>query len=107
MKKYIAEFIGTMVLVLFGTGIAVLSGGNLLVTSLAFGLSIVAMAYVIGDVSGCHLNPAVSLAMLLQKKQTPKDFCFYVLAQVICYIIRNKHGYNGTRSKRIWRIINN
>ena len=83
MKKYIAEFIGTMVLVLFGTGIAVLSGGNLLVTSLAFGLSIVAMAYVIGDVSGCHLNPAVSLAMLLQKKQTPKDFCFYVLAQVL------------------------
>ena len=83
MKKYIAEFIGTMVLVLFGTGIAVLSGGNLLVTSLAFGLSIVAMAYVIGDVSGCHLNPAVSLAMLLQKKQAPKDFCFYVLAQVL------------------------
>ena len=83
MKKYIAEFVGTMVLVLFGTGIAVLSGGNLLVTSLAFGLSIVAMAYVIGDVSGCHLNPAVSLAMLLQKKQTPKDFCFYVLAQVL------------------------
>ena len=83
MKKYIAEFVGTMVLVLFGTGIAVLSGGNLLVTSLAFGLSIVAMAYVIDDVSGCHLNPAVSLAMLLQKKQTPKDFCFYVLAQVL------------------------
>ena len=83
MKKYIAEFVGTMVLVLFGTGIAVVSGGNLLVTSLAFGLSIVAMAYVVGNVSGCHLNPAVSLAMLLQKKQDPKDFCYYVLAQVL------------------------
>ena len=83
MEKYIAEFVGTMVLVLFGTGIAVVSGGNLLVTSLAFGLSIVAMAYVVGNVSGCHLNPAVSLAMLLQKKQDPKDFCYYVLAQVL------------------------
>ena len=83
MKKYIAEFVGTMVLVLFGTGIAVVSGGNLLLTSLAFGLSIVAMAYVVGNVSGCHLNPAVSLAMLLQKKQDPKDFCYYVLAQVL------------------------
>ena len=82
-EKYIAEFVGTMVLVLFGTGIAVVSGGNLLVTSLAFGLSIVAMAYVVGNVSGCHLNPAVSLAMLLQKKQDPKDFCYYVLAQVL------------------------
>ena len=67
MKKYIGEFIGTAVLVLFGTGIAVVSGGNLVATALAFGLSIVAMAYVIGNISGCHINPAVSLAMLINK----------------------------------------
>ena len=64
MKKYICEFIGTLTLVLFGTGIAVVSGGNLVATSLAFGLAIVASAYVIGNISGCHVNPAVSLAML-------------------------------------------
>lgn len=83
MKKYILEFIGTMVLVLFGTGIAVLSSANLVATSLAFGLSIVAMAYVIGPVSGCHVNPAVSFAMYLKKKITLKEFLFYVLAQVL------------------------
>ena len=83
MKKYIAEFLGTLVLVLFGTGIAVVSGGNLVATSLAFGLSIVAMAYVIGNISGCHINPAVSLAMLISKKLSVKDFICYVIAQVL------------------------
>ena len=83
MKKYIAEFIGTLVLVLFGTGIAVLSSANLVATSLAFGLSIVAMAYVIGPISGCHINPAVSLAMYLKKKITLKEFLFYMLAQIL------------------------
>lgn len=83
MKKYIAEFIGTAVLVLFGTGVAVISGADLVATSLAFGLSIVAMAYVIGSISGCHVNPAVSLAMLLSKKMKVKDFCGYVVAQVL------------------------
>ena len=83
MKKYIAEFVGTLVLVLFGTGIAVVSGGNLVATSLAFGLAIVAEAYVIGGISGCHVNPAVSLAMLLSKKLSTKDFAYYVLAQVL------------------------
>lgn len=83
MRKYIAEFIGTMTLVLFGTGIAVLSGGNLVATSLAFGLAIVASAYVIGNISGCHVNPAVSLAMLVSGKLNRKDFCFYVVAQVL------------------------
>lgn len=83
MKKYIAEFIGTLVLVLFGTGIAVVSGGDLVATALAFGLAIVACAYVVGDISGCHVNPAVSLAMLISKKMTVKDFCCYVIAQVI------------------------
>lgn len=83
MKKYVAEFIGTLVLVLFGTGIAVVSGGDLVATALAFGLAIVAEAYVIGDISGCHVNPAVSLAMLLLKKMTVKDFIYYVIAQVL------------------------
>ncbi len=83
MKKYIAEFIGTLVLVLFGTGIAVVSGGDLVATALAFGLAIVAEAYVIGDISGCHVNPAVSLAMLITKKISVKDFAYYVVAQVL------------------------
>ena len=81
MKKYIAEFIGTATLVLFGTGIAVVSGGNLVATALAFGLSIVAMAYVIGNISGCHVNPAVSLSILVSKKMLVKDFVGYVVSQ--------------------------
>ena len=87
MKKYIAEFIGTLVLVLFGTGVAVLSGGSLVATSLAFGLAIVAEAYAIGSISGCHVNPAVSLAMLMNGKLTKKDFTGYVLAQVLGAIV--------------------
>ena len=85
MKKYLCEFIGTAVLVLFGCGSAAIAGDALgtLGIALAFGLSIVAMAYVIGDVSGCHLNPAVSLAMLINKKIDVKDFAFYVVAQVL------------------------
>ena len=82
MRKYIAEFIGTFTLVLFGCGIAVVSGGNLVATSLAFGLAIVASAYAIGSISGCHVNPAVSLAMLINKKMTCKDFIFYIVGQV-------------------------
>ena len=83
MKKYIAEFIGTLVLVLFGCGTAMLTEGNIVATSLAFGLSIVAMAYVIGNVSGCHVNPAVSLAMLLDKRMSLHDFICYVISQVV------------------------
>ena len=83
MKKYICECIGTAVLVLFGCGTAVVSGGNLVATAIAFGLAIVAMAYVIGNISGCHVNPAVSLAMLLSKKMKGKDFIGYVIAQII------------------------
>lgn len=83
MRKYIAEFIGTLTLVLFGTGIAVVTGGNIIATSLAFGLAIIASAYVIGDISGCHVNPAVSFAMLLSNKMTRKDFLGYVVAQVL------------------------
>ena len=89
MRKYICEFIGTAVLVLFGCGSAAIAGGTLgtLGIALAFGLSIVAMAYVIGNVSGCHINPAVSLAMLLSKKMSLKDFIFYVIAQVVGAIV--------------------
>ena len=83
MKKYIAEFVGTFVLVLVGCGVAVVTSASVVATSLAFGLSIVAMAYSIGNVSGCHVNPAVSLAMLINKKMTVKDFLLYVLAQVL------------------------
>ena len=83
MRKYFAEFIGTLVLVLFGTGVAVLSGGNLVATALAFGLAIIAEAYVIGDISGCHVNPAVSLAMFISKRLPGKDFAFYVIAQIL------------------------
>ena len=85
MKKYIAELIGTATLVLFGCGSAAIAGSTLgtLGIALAFGLSIVAMAYVIGNISGCHINPAVSLAMLINKKMSVKDFAFYVVAQVL------------------------
>lgn len=85
MKKYLCEFIGTAVLVLFGCGSAAIAGGVLgtLGIALAFGLSIVAMAYVIGDISGCHINPAVSLAMLINKKIEVKEFIYYVIAQVL------------------------
>ena len=85
-RKYVAEFIGTAVLVFMGCGSAVFLGtkvpGGHLAVALAFGLSIVAMAYVIGNTSGCHVNPAVSLAMLLQKRITTADFIGYVIAQV-------------------------
>lgn len=83
LKKYIVEFIGTLVLVLFGTGVAAITGANLTATALAFGLAIIAESYVIGDISGCHVNPAVSFAMFLSKKMTAKEFGLYVLAQVL------------------------
>lgn len=82
-KKYAAELIGTFVLVLFGCGSAATAGGELgtLGVALAFGLAFVAMAYVIGAISGCHINPAVSLAMLVVGKLSAKDFIGYVIAQ--------------------------
>ncbi len=86
-KKYICEAIGTAVLVFFGCGVAVLTDANFVATSLAFGLVIVAMAYSIGNVSGCHINPAVSLAMLIRKEISLVDFLFYVLAQFVGGII--------------------
>ncbi|WP_372631586.1 MIP/aquaporin family protein [Cohnella sp.] len=84
VKKGLAEFIGTFVLVLFGCGSAATAGGNLgnLGIALAFGLSIVAMAYAIGPVSGCHINPAVSFAMLIRRKISGADFILYVVSQI-------------------------
>ncbi len=83
MKKYIAEFVGTFVLVLVACGVAVVTEANIVATSLAFGLVIVAMAYSIGNVSGCHINPAVSFAMFLSKKMSAKEFGMYVVSQVL------------------------
>lgn len=85
IKKAIAECIGTAVLVLVACGVAVASAGPAwwVATSLAFGLVIVAMAYSIGNVSGCHINPAVSLAMFLSKKLSLKEFLVYVCAQIV------------------------
>ena len=89
IKKYVAEFIGTFVLVLFACGTAAVVGCNAaagtgyLLTALAFGLVIVAMAYSIGNISGCHINPAVSIAMLVSGKMTMKDFIGYVVSQFL------------------------
>ena len=87
IKKYAAEFIGTMTLVFMGCGSAVVLGADIdgghLAVALAFGLSIVAMAYVIGNISGCHINPAVSFAMLINKKLSVTDFVGYVISQII------------------------
>ena len=88
LKKAIAEFIGTFTLVFIACGVAALTGGGttggtLVSTALAFGLVIVGMAYSVGRVSGCHINPAVSLGCLLTKRMSVKDFCVYVCAQIL------------------------
>ena len=96
MKKYISEMIGTMVLVLMGCGSAVFAGdaaaacGNGVGTigvALAFGLSVVAMAYAIGGISGCHINPAITLGVYLSGRMSGKDAGMYMLFQVIGAII--------------------
>ena len=93
MKKYLAEAIGTCTLVVLGCGTAMLvgcdaaNGGGYILTALAFGLSIVAMAYSIGNISGCHINPAVSLGVLLSGGMNKKDFWGYVLSQCVGALI--------------------
>lgn len=82
IKKYVAEFIGTAVLVLFGCGTAAF-GGGLVATAIAFGLSVIIMAYTIGRISGCHINPAVSAAMFLDGKMSLTDFIGYIIAQFL------------------------
>jgi len=110
MKKYFAELIGTMCLVLFGCGAAVISGTGagslsglgLLGISLAFGLAVVAMAYTIGGISGCHINPAITIAMLVAGKISSKDAMGYIAAQILgaiigagilCTIASGQEGY--------------
>lgn len=91
MKKYLAEMIGTMVLVLMGCGTAVSLGCNpvgadlstVVGTAMAFGLSVIAMAYTIGGISGCHINPAITLGVFLSKRMSAKDALMYIVFQVI------------------------
>jgi len=93
MKKFIAEAVGTCTLVVLGCGTAMLvgcdaaSGGGYILTALAFGLSIVAMAYSIGNISGCHINPAVTLGVYLSGGMNKKDVGGYVIAQCIGALI--------------------
>ena len=82
-KKLVAEFVGTFVLVFAACGVAALTGGTLVGTALAFGLVIVAMAYSVGRVSGCHINPAVSLGCLLSKRMSLVEFFAYVGVQLL------------------------
>lgn len=89
IRKYVAEMIGTMVLVLLGCGTAMLvgcdaeNGGGYILTALAFGLVIVGMAYCVGNISGCHINPAVSLGVLLSGGMSIGDFVGYVISQCV------------------------
>lgn len=89
MKRYVAEFVGTFVLVFASCGSAVLAGDKIgfLGVSLAFGLSLLAMVYAIGPISGCHINPAVTLAALITKKMNAKYAVGYVVAQVLGAIV--------------------
>lgn len=111
MKKYLAEMIGTMVLVLMGCGAAVSLGCNpvadqasVVGTAMAFGLSVVAMAYTIGGISGCHINPAITLGVYLSGRMNAKDCGMYMLFQVIggiigsaiLYVLTTSAGLIGT-----------
>lgn len=85
LKKFCAEFIGTFTLVLLACGTATIIGcdtiSGYMLTAIAFGLVIVAMAYSIGNVSGCHINPAVSLGVLINGGMSVKEFIVYIIAQ--------------------------
>lgn len=89
MKKYISEFIGTAILVVLGCGTAMLvgcdptRGTGYLLTALAFGLAIVANAYSVGNVSGCHINPAVSVGMFFAGKLKLRDLIGYIISQCL------------------------
>ena len=119
MKKPTAEFIGTFTLVFFGCGAAVIAGMgsgptaiDVLGIAFAFGLAIVAMAYGIGPISGCHLNPAVSFGVLVAGRMTPNDFVSYVIAQVlgalagsvVLYVILSgkSSGWSGSLGQNGW-----
>ncbi len=112
MRKFTAELLGTFALVLFGCGAATIAGVSttgpagigLLGISLAFGLAVVAMAYAVGPVSGCHINPAVTVAMLVAGKISVADAITYIIAQlvgaiagaaVLLLIVQGQADYNG------------
>lgn len=92
-SKFVAEMLGTMVLVLMGCGSAVIAGADgttgvgLLGISFAFGLSVVSMAYAIGHISGCHINPAISISMVVAGRMKAKEAGVYVIAQIIGAIL--------------------
>jgi aquaporin Z len=110
MKKYLAEMVGTMVLVLMGCGVAVSLGCNngnaatVIGTAMAFGLSVVVMAYTIGGISGCHINPAITLGVYLSGRMSGKDAVMYMIFQVIggiigavlLYVLTMNAGLSGT-----------
>ncbi len=88
MKKYLSEFIGTFVLVLMGCGAAIFFGcaagtAQVLAVAFAFGLAVVGMAYCIGGISGCHINPAITLAVWMSKRMSGKDAIGYMVAQFL------------------------
>src|SRR5512136_1943238 len=89
MKKYIAEFIGTFILVLFGCGTAVVAGEKVgfLGIALAFGFALIAAAYGIGPISGCHINPAVSLGVFAAGRMKANDLIGYIVGQVLGAIV--------------------
>ena len=92
MKKYLAEMVGTMVLVLMGCGTAVslncgVDPASVIGTAIAFGLAVVAMAYTIGGISGCHINPAITLGVALSGRMSWKDACGYWCGQIIGAVI--------------------
>jgi aquaporin Z len=93
MKKYVAEAIGTFVLTFLGCGAAVSLGcaedntAAVVGTAIAFGLAVVAMAYTIGGVSGCHINPAITLACFIDKRISAKDCCGYICGQLVGGIV--------------------
>lgn len=110
MKKYLAEMFGTMVLVLMGCGAAVSLGcdngspATVVGTAMAFGLAVVAMAYTIGGISGCHINPAITLGVFLSGRMSGKDAAMYVAYQVvggmlgaaILWVLTSTSGLVGT-----------
>ena len=91
MKKYIAEMVGTFVLTFLGCGTAMFLGcdtpAGVVGTAIAFGLAVVAMAYTIGEISGCHINPAITLGVVLSGRMSWKDACGYWIGQIIGGII--------------------
>ncbi|MBQ6310653.1 MAG: MIP family channel protein [Bacteroidales bacterium] len=110
MKKYLAEMFGTMVLVLMGCGVAVSlpcaldNPASVVGTALAFGLAVVAMAYTIGGISGCHINPAITLGVFLSGRMNAKDTILYIVFQCIgafigsalLYLLTTNSGLTGT-----------